>query len=199
VASIGRMSLGAQVLLFAFLGGVAYLGFHFALHKDMVKQIEDKTKEKDALDKDVREGKQTAARLPEFKREYELKEQRLLTLSRKLPNEKEVDDLLRKVQALAAQSNLTVLRFKPEATKPMEFYAEFPISLDLDGTYHNLAYFFDRISKLARIVNVSNLKIKTVTKATVSSSINAACTATTFVFIDQPPAPPGGAKRVPGR
>ncbi len=101
----------------------------------------------------------TAARLPEFRREVERREATLQALSRILPSSKEVDDLLRKVQQMAAESSLDVLRFKPEATQPRDFYAAWPISLELDGNYHNLAYFFDRLSKLSRIVNVSDLKI----------------------------------------
>jgi type IV pilus assembly protein PilO len=89
---------------------------------------------------------------------------------------------------MAAESSLDVLRFKPEATQPREFYAAWPISLELDGNYHNLAYFFDRLSKLSRIVNVSNLKIGASKSPTVSSTIQASCTATTFVFIDAPAA-----------
>ena len=89
----------------------------------------------------------TAARLPEFRREVERREATLQALSRILPSNKEVDDLLRKVQQMAAESSLNVLRFKPEATQPREFYAAWPISLELDGNYHNLAYFFDRLEQ----------------------------------------------------
>jgi len=104
--------------------------------------------------------------------------------------EKEVADLLRKVQQLAAESSLTVLRFKPEATKPQNFYAEWPISLELDGSYHNLAYFFDRLSRLSRIVNVSNLEVDAKQEPSFASTITAKCTATTFVFIETAPPPP---------
>jgi type IV pilus assembly protein PilO len=97
------------------------------------------------------------------------------------------------VQQLAAESSLNVLRFKPEATKPQSFYAEWPISLDLDGSYHNLAYFFDRLSRLSRIVNVSNLKVTAKKDPSISSTISASCTATTFVFIEQAAAPAGAA------
>ena len=100
-------------------------------------------------------------------------------------------------QQMAAESSLNVLRFKPEATQPREFYAAWPISLELDGNYHNLAYFFDRLSKLSRIVNVSNLKINANKNPTVSSTIRATCTATTFVFIESPP--PQKGKKGKGR
>ena len=192
---MGKMSLGAQLALFLVLAGAFYGAFHYLVYSGMQEEIAKKEQEKQALSDEVESGKLTAAKLPEFKREVERREAQLQTLSRILPDSKEVDDLLRKVQALAAQSNLDVLRFKPEATQPVDFYAKWPISLDLDGTYHNLAYFFDRLSKLSRIVNVSNLKITAQKNPTASSTIRATCTATTFVFIErQAPAPSKGKK-----
>ena len=187
---MGKMSFSAQLGLFVVLGAAFYGGFHYLVYSGMQEDIAKKETERQALSDEVESGKLTAAKLPEFKREVERREAQLQTLSRILPDSKEVDDLLRKVQALAAQSNLNVLRFKPEATQPVDFYAKWPISLDLNGTYHNLAYFFDRLSKLSRIVNVSNLKITAQAKPTASSTIRATCTATTFVFIERQAAPP---------
>ena len=193
---MGKMSFGAQLTLFAVLALAFYFGFHYLIYSGMKEDIATKQQKRQALSDEVESGKLTAAKLPEFKREVERHETQLQTLSRILPDSKEVDDLLRKVQTLAAQSNLNVLRFKPEVTQPVDFYAKWPISLDLNGTYHNLAYFFDRLSKLSRIVNVSNLKITAQNKPTVSSTIRATCTATTFVFIErQAPAPSKEKKR----
>ncbi len=192
---MGKMSFGSQLAMFVVLGAAFYGGFHYLIYSGMQEDIEKKEKQRQALSDEVESGKLTAAKLPEFKREVERREAQLQTLSRILPDSKEVDDLLRKVQALAAQSNLNVLRFKPEATQPVDFYAKWPISLDLDGTYHNLAYFFDRLSKLSRIVNVSNLKISAQRTPTVSSTIRATCTATTFVFIERQAAPASSKKK----
>lgn len=182
---MGKMSLGAQVGVFAFLGLLLYGVFWWFLYSPMQQEIQNKQTTRRNLQAEVDNAKTTAARLPEFRREVERKEATLQALSRILPSQKEVDDLLRKVQQLAAESSLDVLRFKPEATKPQNFYAEWPISLDLDGSYHNLAYFFDRLSRLSRIVNVSNLEVNAKTQPNISSTIRATCTATTFVFIEQ--------------
>ncbi len=188
---MGRLSFGAQVAVFAFLGLGLYGVFWYFFYTPLQKDIEDKTTQQRNLQAKVENARTTAARLPEFKREVERKEATLQALSRILPSEKEVDDLLRKVQQLAAESSLDVLRFKPEATQPQDFYAEWPISLELDGSYHNLAFFFDRLSRLSRIVNVSNLEIASKREPTIASTISASCTATTFVFIEQPPAAAG--------
>ncbi len=194
---LSKMSFGAQLALFIVLGALSYGAFHWLIYGGMQEEIAEKDQQRQELSDEVEAGKLTAAKLPEFKREVERREAQLQTLSRILPSTKEVDDLLRKVQALAAQSNLDVLRFKPEAMQPVDFYARWPISLELDGTYHNLAYFFDRLSKLSRIVNVSGLRISANTNPTAASTIRANCTATTFVFIEQSaePEPQGRGRR----
>ena len=187
---MGKMSLGAQVVVFAIIGVLLYGVFWYFFYSPMQVERDAKTTQKRNLQAEVDNAKTTAARLPEFRREVERKEATLQALSRILPSQKEVDDLLRKVQQLAAESSLDVLRFKPEATKPQNFYAEWPISLELDGSYHNLAYFFDRLSRLSRIVNVSNLEVDAKPDPSIASTIKAKCTATTFVFIESaPPAP----------
>jgi Tfp pilus assembly protein PilO len=192
---MGKMSLGTQVVVFAIIGVLLYGVFWYFFYSPMQTERDNKTATKRNLQAEVDNAKTTAARLPEFRREVERKEATLQALSRILPSQKEVDDLLRKVQQLAAESSLNVLRFKPEATKPQNFYAEWPISLDLDGSYHNLAYFFDRLSRLSRIVNVSNLKVDAKREPSIASTITASCTATTFVFIETPPP----AAAAPGR
>ena len=75
-------------------------------------------------------------------------------------------------------------------------HAEWPIAFEFDGTYHNLAIFFDRVAKFTRIVNISGLDIKGKDKAQPNSTITATCTATTFVLLDKPAKPaakPGAA------
>jgi Tfp pilus assembly protein PilO len=195
------MSLGAQVVVFAIIGVLLYGAFWYFFYSPMQVERDNKTATKRNLQAEVDNAKTTAARLPEFRREVERKEATLQALSRILPSQKEVDDLLRKVQQLAAESSLNVLRFKPEATKPQNFYAEWPISLELDGSYHNLAYFFDRLSRLSRIVNVSNLEVDAKQEPSIASTITAKCTATTFVFIEAPPPAPPTApgQRPPGQ
>ena len=77
-----------------------------------------------------------------------------------LPEEKDAADLLRRMQTVATQSNLTIKSFKPAPTVTKQLHAEWPITLELDGTYHNLAIFFDRVGKFTRIVNISGLDVK---------------------------------------
>jgi len=102
-------------------------------------------------------------------------------------------DLLRRMQTVATQSNLTIKSFKPANPVTKQLHSEWPINLELDGTYHNLAIFFDRVSKFTRIVNISGLDVKGKEKADPNSTISASCVATTFVLLDQKAAGKGGA------
>src|SRR5262249_34953098 len=121
-------------------------------------------------------------------------EVRLANLKAVLPQEKDAADLLRRMQTVATQSNLTIKSFKPAPTVTKQLHAEWPINLELEGTYHNLALFFDRVSKFTRIVNISGLDVKGRDKPDNGNTISASCVATTFVLLEKPAASKPGAK-----
>jgi type IV pilus assembly protein PilO len=98
------------------------------------------------------------------------------------------------LQTVAAQTSITIRSVKPQNTVTKQLHAEWPIQLELDGSYHNLAMFFDRVAHFTRIVNISALDIKGKDKAAGTSTITATCTATTFVLLDKPAPPKPGAK-----
>jgi len=137
----------------------------------------------------------TARKLPEFRAQVGELEARLNNLKAVLPEEKDAADLLRRMQTVATQSNLTIKSFKPAPTVTKQLHAEWPINLELDGNFHNLAMFFDRVSKFTRIVNISSLEVKGRDKADPNLTIQANCVATTFVLLEKPAAAKGsGAK-----
>jgi len=152
-----------------------------------------------ALKADVAKGQATEKKLPQFKAQVADLEDRLTTLSEVLPEEKDGAELLRQMETTAVQSNLVIKSFKPAPVVTKQIHSEWPITLELDGTYHDLAQFFDRIGKFSRIVNISNLTVKGKDKGKdkvdTRSTITASCTATTFVLLDKPaPAKKGKAE-----
>jgi len=103
----------------------------------------------------------------------------------RLPEGREIADLLSNIaaSARAVGLDLTLFRQKPEAYS--DFYAEVPVQMEMRGTYHELAAFMDRVKRLDRIVNVADIQLK---KPRVENDIvllDAACTATTFRFLDE--------------
>src|SRR5205814_275473 len=145
----------------------------------------------------ITQGLTTAKKLPEFRAQVSDLEGRLANLKQILPEEKDAADLLNRMQTVAAQSNMTIKGFKPAPTVTKQLHAEWPITLELEGTYHNLATFFDRVGKFTRIVNINGLDVKGKDKPEPNSTITATCVATTFVLLDKPSAP-GGRGAAPG-
>ena len=139
---------------------------------------------------ELEQARQDAIELAAFQVEVDDLNNRLDALSAVLPEQQEVSELLRRLQTFAVQSNLTIRAFRPQAAVTREMHSEWPIRLQLDGTFHNLGMFFDRISKFARIVNVSDVVIRAKEPPELNLTITAECTATTFVLVDPPEAEP---------
>ena len=147
-----------------------------------------------ALRADITKGQTTARQLPQFRSQVTELEGRLNNLKAVLPQEKDAADLLRRMQTVATQSSLEIKGFKPQPTITKQLHAEWPITLELEGTYHNLATFFDRVGKFTRIVNVNGVSVRAKDKPDANATITATCTATTFVLLDNPNPAQRGAK-----
>ncbi len=129
------------------------------------------------------------ANLPALEKEVEQLSLRLDQLRRILPPAKETPDLMKRLQALASQSNLKIKSFTPGQTSQKEFYQEWPIEIQVDGTYPNLATFFDRVGRLPRIVNIGNLRTQASARQNFSQTLSAQYTAMTYVYSEPAPKP----------
>lgn len=186
-----------QVGAFLGLSAAGVAAFFYLYVKPMQVEMAQRQRKLDALQVDIRKSQETARRLPQFRAEVADLEARLETLKNVLPEEKDMGDLLRRLQTLAVQSNLTIRGFKPSPTPVQkQLHAEVPINLQLEGAYHNLATFFDRVSKFPRIIQISGIVIKAKPQAEPNSTITADCVATTYVLMEtQKPAAPAGRAR----
>jgi type IV pilus assembly protein PilO len=125
----------------------------------------------------------------QFKKDAAELQIKLDSLKSVLPLEKETDDLLRQVQASASSSGLAINRFGPRPLIDHEVYTEWPIDMEVVGTYHNLGAFLDKIRQLPRIVNISALRIgsrNSEGQASFTNSVGATYTVTTFVYREEP-------------
>jgi type IV pilus assembly protein PilO len=195
--SLTKLPWYAQIGAFAGLAIAGVGAFYYFYEMPAKAALAVKEEQLTGLKRNIAVGQATAKKLPQFRAQVEDLESRLAGLRAVLPDEKDAADLLRRMQTVATQSNLTIKSFTPKATLTKQMHVEWPISLELDGTYHNLALFFDRVGKFTRIVNISGLEVKAKTNPDARATITATCTATTFVLLDEPaPAPvkPGAAK-----
>ena len=186
--------IGAFVALALGGAGAFYYYYEMPVHADMAARQTQLR----ALKADINKGYTTARQLPQFRGQVADLQTRLESLKSVLPEEKDAADLLRRLQTVATQASLTIKGFKPSPTVTQQLHAEWPIALELDGTYHNLAEFFDRVGKFTRIVNISALDVKGKEKPDSKSTITATCVATTFVLLDKP-APAKKAPAKPGQ
>jgi type IV pilus assembly protein PilO len=192
--SLSKLPWYAQIGAFIVLGGVAIFAFYQYYEKGQRAEMAARQAQLESLRADIAKGLETAKQLPEFRAQVDDLESRLSNLRAVLPEEKDAGELLRRLQTVATQSNLQIRSFKPAATVTRQLHAEWPISLELDGTYHNLAIFFDRVGKLTRIVNITGVDVQARTTPEPNANISARCVATTFVLLDEPAPPPPGAK-----
>jgi type IV pilus assembly protein PilO len=188
----------AQVGAFVALAVGACGAFYYYIEIPAKAEMVARQTQLVTLKVDITTGLTTAKKLPEFRAQVTELEGRLANLKAILPEEKDAADLLNRMQTVAAQSNMIIKGFKPSPTVTKQLHAEWPISLELEGTYHNLALFFDRVGKFTRIVNISGLDVRGKERSDAAMTITASCVATTFVLLDKPtPAKPGAKPATP--
>jgi type IV pilus assembly protein PilO len=189
------------------LGGAIVTGaLYFTVFKSQDEKnaaaqhsLEDKIRENNELESYRPKLKQIEQQLAELKQQLEI-EQRIV------PDEKKVDGFITMLDAEAQKAGIELRRYSAKDIKQQQYYTEVPFEMELDGPYYSMLGFFDRVSKLERIVNVSNLLVSTSknpsgakTKHTYqyapNESVVASFTATTYFSHDlTPPAAGPGVK-----
>ena len=150
--------------------------------KDIERNITARTNDLEALKKKVQEGKIAESRLTQFREEAERLETELQRLLRILPTLKQTDELIKKLKSLTERGNFRLVTFQPQGLVKKEFYSEWPINVQLQASYHELALFFDRLSRFSRIINVETLQAGANTRKGSEYTINTSFTMKTFIY-----------------
>lgn len=179
-------SLFFAVLIF----GLAFL-FYFKPQNAKLKELRA---ERVKVEAEVRNLKEKKRELDKIVADIVAMTAKLKTLEVNIPQRKEIADILRQIQALAYDSRLDVLRFAPGTEINKEFYAEWPIPIQISGNYHNLGTFFDKLSKFPRVFTIQNFAIKALNRQTDLNTVSANWTAKTY-FFSETPAPAAPAKQ----
>jgi type IV pilus assembly protein PilO len=103
----------------------------------------------------------------------------------RLPDQREIADLLSSVAGSARGVGLDIVLFRQKPEVAHDFYAEVPVEMQMRGTYHDVALFLDRVKRLDRIVNVSDMQLKKPRVEGERIILEGSCTATTFRFLDE--------------
>ena len=197
--SLNKLPWYGQLGVFVAIGIGAAAAFWNYYSQPANAEIETRRATLNQIRGDINRGLMTARRLPEFRKEVATLELQLDRLRAVLPEQQDVADLLNRVNSMATQSNLKVVGFIPQATTKKTMHTEWPIGLQLEGSYHDLGMFLERISKFPRIINVGNMRVRARENQNARATVTIEVTATTFVLAEQPkPATPAGAPAAGG-
>lgn len=172
------------IIIGLILGGAIVFGVQYAFINDIDSQIRNAdTKIKD-LDTKIAEGRSAQRKLPQFREEVRRLELELEKLRRILPSSRNTEEIVKKIKSLVDQGDFILrdMKFpKLGEQKGSDPYAEWPVSISVDGRYHNLAILFNRLSNFSRIINVEQINIHALSSQ-IDRTISADFVAKTFVY-----------------
>jgi type IV pilus assembly protein PilO len=171
-----------QLIIFAVLCVIVVIGAWQMLLGPARADLATREARITVLQGEVARAQATAAKLATFEREVQSLEVSLRQTTAVLPDEKDPQDVLRNLHELASEAALDLSSFTPKAIVTKTQYSEWPIELGLQGGYHDLGRFFDRIGSMSRLISIADLRIKVNAKPSQKNTITATCVATTFVF-----------------
>jgi type IV pilus assembly protein PilO len=160
----------------------AYWNFVYAPRRAFV--ADQRTQIENLVDTRTRKQK-LVANLDEERAQVRRLQAELRAAEVRLPDEKEIPDLLSTVSSAGRESGLEILLFKLKPERYQEFYAEVPVEVLVRGNYHQVATFFDKVSRLDRIVNVGDIDIKAPPTPDDRVTVDTSCSAVTFRFLDE--------------
>lgn len=132
---------------------------YLAVVSPTMTAIGEANQKREQLTNQRNEIRRRAENRPAFEAELEDLAAALKQALKELPDDREIPGLLSDVDGLARKSGLDVRKFQPLAEVPHEYYADVPVQIIMDGSFHEVAIFFDRVSKMSRIVSVQDIQV----------------------------------------
>ncbi len=183
--NLREMTWQGQLTFFVFLGILVFGLFYLGWYKGKAAEISRLEARLSQLTREVNIAKEKEKELALLKKENADLEAKLERLKKVLPEKKEISKILKDVQKLASDVHLNVISFVPKPSVDRGLVAEWPIDIEVIGTYHNLGYFFDKLGKFTRIFNVGSIEIKALRRQSLNSTIDAKFTASTYIFVEK--------------
>ena len=180
---ISKLRMIHRVLIF---GGTVVLIvglYSWLVYIPKTGEIKTIKSELDRLEKNIRIARVRAKNLKRLEADLAKAQGDLKVAIKLLPTTSEIPSLLKNITKLGNESNLEFLLFSPEKQVSKEFYIEIPVSIEVLGSYHDVAVFFDKVGKLDRIVNVINVNMLPIKD--LSTTLKTSCKATTFRFKEE--------------
>lgn len=174
------------LLVGALIAGLLVALVHFFPVATLKTEIQSLDGEIDELETRIAEGRAAERELPQFRDEVARLELELERLKKILPSQRNTEEIIKKVKALVDEGNFILknLNFPAFDAVESDIYMEWPISVALDGRYHDLAILFNKLGNFSRIMNVENIQIDALGQQN-DRTVSSQFTAKTFVLIEE--------------
>ena len=159
------------------------VGYYFLLYVDGKGSLNMYRGRAQELQRKLTNVRAVANNLDDFEQEVAGLERELELALKQLPNKKQFEDLLRDISTAGKKVGVTIKSLRRESEREHDFYAEVPFALELEGNYHHIAMFFERVSRLARIVNIGSMSMEVAGETADGVTLKVTGLATTFRFL----------------
>lgn len=163
---------------------VLYLVWTFLLSARLSEK-QDLTDKIESLNTEIVNERRLAKRLDQARGEVKDLDKKLGSALQRLPDKREIPDFLASIEKKAREAGLEVTLFRPAPERLKEFYAEVPANVSVEGTFHQVATFFDEVGRLPRIVNISDISLRSPEFTEDKIRLKAECAVTTFRYLDE--------------
>jgi len=194
IEKVAALSRTHRVLICVGVFLILTVGFFYLAYIPKSSRCSELKDNYDTLETKLIKARAAAKSLNKFQREYKEAQVKFRVVLRLLPDKKEIPSLLESISKSGKDSGLEFILFRPTNEVSKDFYAEIPVNIHVNGGYHNLAMFFDRVARLPRIVNISNIKMQAPEGKGATGRLSATCVARTYRFLEAPGAKPTGGK-----
>jgi len=173
--------LTTYILLAAMILGASY----FAYFKPKQAALKSVRRDRIATEQEVEVLRAKKRELDAIEIQLAKLNAALAELETIIPKKKEMSDILRNIQQMAFDQQLDLIRFAQEKETVRDFYSEWPIPIVVNGTFNNLAQFFDRILHFPRIFNINDFNIRALPNQSGGNTITASFTLRSYFFLEQ--------------
>jgi type IV pilus assembly protein PilO len=158
-------------------------GYYFTSYKDSQEKVKQLRSQAQQLQRQLNKVRIVATNVAEFEQEVADLQRQLDQALSQLPDRKQFEDLLRDISISGKRAGVTIKSIDRNTEVRHDFYAEVPFTLELQGTYHDVARFFERVSRLPRIVNIGTIAISVKSETRRETILTVVGKATTFRFL----------------
>jgi type IV pilus assembly protein PilO len=195
IALIQKTPAAHKIALLGLLIGLLGAGQYFLVYQGQRDEIKGLDRNLNKLEMELQEKENIASNLSTFKRRVEELQQLLEEKKKNLPDDANLDHLLKTLSELSEKSDMQIIKFTPQSEVRKNFYAEIPVKMEIEGNYHEIATFFDKVSKEERIINISGITMGSPEMRNGKIVVKGSCLAKTFKALPPQPAE----QKQPGR